>query len=629
MIGFLRRQVTEIRAQGPRDFVDVEHPVYRRLPVRPDEIRILKLQPGRSVSSPIEVYLSVARLGDQSVPYDALSYRWGDSNDKVTIRVNGESLEVTRSLATALRHLRQLNREVTLWADSICINQGNDSEKNLQVALMGDIYRTADCVRIWLGTGSNYTEEAMQLVNDCNVFPDGSVVVQRIVSDERGATGLAELLRRPYWNRMWMFQEILLAKLAHVHCDTFDAPFDAFVYMDVLSSRAHLWPDRRTSPRWIFDLRRAFFNIAQFTIAPAELGNLEDVLLATRVLQASDPRDKLFALMGTCDMASYLTIDYQTPFRDVYVEFTKNHSRLTGKLSLVLTAGWRNPESEDGAGQLPSWTPDYRSPRPESDIYAGFAAAGIFDASKGRHFADESPEEYLPVGALRTRGFILDTIESAVPLLGGDDGRSQVLGAFDLQRPRRQDDPSGKSQLQALCETIIFDADGVKENDGEEARAHKKDRKRKHLLGFMHDLALRHGRFSAKGAGIPFSWDTFLGYPRTGDLESTVRCYEQLGGSEPGALDEYRAMFVKEYNANAGKISSAFATRGNIFGRSNCTIRPGDVVAVLHGSDLPVVLRRDGPCYKFIGGAYVGGIMYGEVMDDVAIASRAESILLI
>ncbi|KAK1964102.1 ankyrin and HET domain-containing protein [Colletotrichum sublineola] len=629
MFTILERQVTEIRAQGPEDIVDPEHPVYKKLPVEPQEIRILKLQPGHSVLSPIEVSLSVVRLGDASVCYDALSYRWGESNDKVMIRVNGEYLKVTRSLATALRHLRRPDQEVTLWADSICINQGNDTEKNLQVALMGKVYRTASCVRIWLGTGSDDTEQAMQLVNDCKGFPDRSTVVARVVGDERGAIGLAELLRRPYWNRMWMFQEILLAKLAYVHCGTFEAPFNTLVYMDVVSSKAHLWPDRRTSPRWIFDLRRAFFNIAQFTIAPVELGNLEYVLQATRVLQASDPRDKLYALMGTCGMASYVTIDYRSPFRDVYVEFTKNHSRLTGKLSLVLTAGWRNPESGDGDGELPSWTPDYRSSRPESDIYAGYAAARVFDASKGLCFVDESPEHDLSVRILKTRGFILDTIESVAPLLGGEDGRSQVLRAFDPQRPRPKSDSFGRTQLQAFCETILFDADGVKKDDGEDVRAQKRDRQHKHLLGFMHDLAMQHGHHSASGVGTPFSWNAFLGSSRKGDIESSVRYYEQLRDSAPRALDEYRTIFVREYNANAGKISSVFVTRGGRFGRSNYTIRPGDAVAVLHGANLPVILRKAGPCYKFIGGAYVSGIMYGEVMDDLGIDSLSESVLLI
>ncbi|KZL70892.1 Ankyrin and HET domain-containing protein [Colletotrichum tofieldiae] len=626
MIPFLKRQVTGIRIQGPAEVVDPRHRVYGPLPVGLGEIRVLKLQPGRSVSSPVEVSLCIAKLGDPSTHYDALSYRWGDSNDKETIRVNRKALKVTRSLATALRYLRRPDQEVILWADSVCIDQGNDAERNMQVALMGDIYRMADCVRIWLGEGGDDTAQAMQLVNDCNGFPDMDVMVEQVVGDERGAIGLAELLRRPYWDRMWVFQEILLSKLGYVHCGTYNAPFDTFVYMDIVSSKPQLWPDRRTSPAWIFDLRRAFFNISQFTITPGELDNLDYILMVTRVLQASDPRDKLFALMGTCDMASYLTIDYRKTFRDIYIEFTKKHSQLTGRLSLVLTAGWRNPQNKDDE-KLPSWTPDYRGSPPESDIYAGSAMAGVFDASNGRCFSDEYLESDLSLGALRTQGFIIDTIESMAPLLRGDDGRSQVLWTFGFQR--YEDDPSGKPKFQALYETISFDLDGVREADDEEGRAHKKDRQRKHLLGFIHDADVQYCNSSTDKMDNSINWESFLGRSETKDLDSIVRTYEQLKSSDPGTLAEYRNMFIKKYNANAGKISSVFVTRENRCGRSNYTIQPGDVIAVLFGSDLPVVLRGDGPCYKFIGGAYVSGMMYGEMKDNFSIGLRAESIILI
>ncbi|KAK6218473.1 Ankyrin and HET domain-containing protein [Colletotrichum tabaci] len=522
------------------------------------------------------------------------------------IIVNRQTLKVTRSLATALRYLRSQDQGVILWADSICIDQSNAAEKNVQVALMGDIYRTAECVRIWLGEDDQDTAQAMQLVNDCNGFRDTNAVVKRVVGDERGAIGLAGLLRRPYWNRMWMFQEILLSKIGHVHCGTSSAPFGTFVQMDLVSSQPQLWPARRTSPAWIHDLRKAFFNIAQFTIAPRELQNLEHILAVTRVLQASEPADKLFALMGTCDMASYLTVDYDKTFQDIYVGFTRNYSKSTGKLSLTLTAGWRNPVCKEDDGQLPSWTPDYRGSRPESDIYAGFATAGVFNASKGCCFENDVFNPELPEGVLVTQGYILDTIQSVTPLLGGDDGRRQILETFDIRRPN--DNPSGRSRLQALCETLIFDADGVKDDDCEETRARKRDRQLKHLLGFMYDVDVQGDNSNTEQINSPINWDSVLGRSGTG-LRHALRSYKQLQHSDPATLAGYRNMFVGEYDANAGKISSVFVTRDNRFGRSNYTIRPGDVVAVLYGSDLPVILRKSGSCYKFLGGAYVSGMI--------------------
>ena len=47
---------------------------------------------------------------------------------------------------------------MVVWADGICINQGDVHEKEAQVQLMGDIYSKAEKTIVWLGEeadGSN------------------------------------------------------------------------------------------------------------------------------------------------------------------------------------------------------------------------------------------------------------------------------------------------------------------------------------------------------------------------------------------------------------------------------------------------------------------------------------------
>jgi hypothetical protein len=53
-----------------------------------------------------------------------------------------------------------------LWADAICINQSDINERNTQVKLMGEIYRTATRVHVWLGLDSpkGHVEEAFLFV---------------------------------------------------------------------------------------------------------------------------------------------------------------------------------------------------------------------------------------------------------------------------------------------------------------------------------------------------------------------------------------------------------------------------------------------------------------------------------
>ncbi|KAL6903965.1 heterokaryon incompatibility domain-containing protein [Trichoderma evansii] len=115
-----------------------------------DHIRILSLAPSADLSDPIHVELSVANLADEPT-FVALSYVWGSSVEKLPIICNGEQFHVTQNLDSALRHLRDGEKERILWIDAICIDQNNTSERGHQVNLMKDIYRMASAVVIWLG----------------------------------------------------------------------------------------------------------------------------------------------------------------------------------------------------------------------------------------------------------------------------------------------------------------------------------------------------------------------------------------------------------------------------------------------------------------------------------------------
>lgn len=66
---------------------------------------------------------------------------------------NHKKFMITNSLGRALETLVPWSRGIYLWADGICINQGNIAERNHQVTLMGDIYGRASKVLAHLGDG--------------------------------------------------------------------------------------------------------------------------------------------------------------------------------------------------------------------------------------------------------------------------------------------------------------------------------------------------------------------------------------------------------------------------------------------------------------------------------------------
>lgn len=121
------------------------------------EIRLVTLE-GIDKGGEVICRLDTVRLSD-ALEYRALSYCWGDASNPSTILCNGHRLAVTPNLVSALRCLfskgKAGNLSLTFWIDSICINQTNDEEKRVQVMLMGDIYRQALQVLVWLGPASD------------------------------------------------------------------------------------------------------------------------------------------------------------------------------------------------------------------------------------------------------------------------------------------------------------------------------------------------------------------------------------------------------------------------------------------------------------------------------------------
>jgi hypothetical protein len=114
------------------------------------QIRLLQIT---STKPEIVCRLEVVSLEDEPA-YSALSYVWGDPAITRTVLVNGERVNVTTNLASALehapKHLEGSNVAPRLWADALCINQDDPNEKNHQVPFMKDIYSQAEIVICWL-----------------------------------------------------------------------------------------------------------------------------------------------------------------------------------------------------------------------------------------------------------------------------------------------------------------------------------------------------------------------------------------------------------------------------------------------------------------------------------------------
>ena len=160
--------------------------------------------------------------------YEAVSYYWGSSEPDTDINVYtvGEgspdiltnyTFKIRSNLYSGLRRLRFLEKPRYLWIDAICINQSDNNERNLQVSLMDKVYTEASSVCVWLGEAKDDSQLALNFISRVVNLDD----FDRLVADRRTPhewAALSKLMKRAWFSRRWVVQEIALAKSATLYC---------------------------------------------------------------------------------------------------------------------------------------------------------------------------------------------------------------------------------------------------------------------------------------------------------------------------------------------------------------------------------------------------------------------------
>ena len=117
-----------------------------------------------------------------------------------------------------------------MWIDAICINQKNVSERTQQVGIMKEIYKKAMHIVIWLGKETAEDADAFSLLSRFEkLFKEKGMVdvgyaenalyglgLPRLDSPEW--TALVRLFQRPWFQRIWVLQEAVMARTMTVVC---------------------------------------------------------------------------------------------------------------------------------------------------------------------------------------------------------------------------------------------------------------------------------------------------------------------------------------------------------------------------------------------------------------------------
>lgn len=352
----------------PRELLRITQPLFG------DEIRVLDLNRGTR-TMPLTGSLRKVRLSNTD-GYEPLSYTWEDYDTvqhpedntkdyfhtKLCLLDTGICLDLTSNCAKALRSVRKPTTDRTIWVDSICVNQDDPEERSRQVDMMKDIYARAFTVLVYLGGESTDDEGSSTIAMSLLAQPDRlqkSHLLQRFET-----RSLKRLFERPYFQRMWIVQEVALAQTIEFHCGPATAYVSKFAgkpLKAILGSRV--------TPPW---LRHSKQTDGYIPGSHTQAGLLLTLVLDTALCTCKDDRDRIFALLSLVDPGrtdrlipekrrspqERLKADYNLSTAQVFTgtaAYLVKNGLLWGVLMLARHRALNNCPG------LPSWVPDWKS----------------------------------------------------------------------------------------------------------------------------------------------------------------------------------------------------------------------------------------------------------------------------
>ena len=598
---------------------------HQYLPLGRRHIRLLKASRHyNSLPAELRCEYLLAPLDDLPVTYTAISYVWGNPTAVSQIICNdGGYLGLTASATDILNAIVDARAPGYFWIDQLCINQEDKREKADQVRMMGKIFTSANNVIAWLGAptpdSKMATDFVITLFNAIKKLASrGIVITARSLCQETGCEhpsskwlALRNFLKRPWFERLWIVQEVIMASGEMILlCGNSSIAWDTLAKVVATIETNGL-------SRLILQS----INEGADPIAPAGLLNtacvhamknmrkmqqpldLQFALIYCLRFKATDPRDKIFALLGVATDAGnpVLHPNYEAPVREVFTQSSRYMMIANKSLRILHIAGigWSRQITD-----LPSWVPDWSAPQrvtifgDMADNAAYRASASLPSRVKIRPGPDTIILEAIFVDAMRvclpqpdvTLSWRLTDADSEEYRHAMVSWVDQLRAAVDASTHYAQNDYDKEDVLwRALLANTI--------RPGLCAREEYRQ--------FFESWLLIHRQPAANGSN-------------DGKINKSI-------------WDE--AWMFNAAFSDAMDTRVIFTTKRGLIGIGPPYIQAGDLLCIIIGAQTPFLVRKRmspisekaAPVYELVGDCYVHGLMNGEGLG----MGKAEDIILV
>lgn len=650
--------------------------------------RLLELWPGEG-ANPFFCTLQSVDIENSHVPFEALSYVWGrEKSDNVLLctddqgNIHGQ-LELTRNLEQALRALRQPHQRRILWIDAICIRQDDNAERSRQVSYMRSVYKNATRVIIWLGekdaTVRRAFEAAQKLAMAAAVLQATTpqdpqspqeaqiarlhregLVINAMKEHPEDSDALDALLTKEYFERVWCIQEVAVAKECIAKCEDLEIDFDMLLaVVPFLLMYRGLTPIVSGLNMWqaMANMKGQEHDQTNPLTPTGSLGPMLAVLMAVRNFKATNPSDRIYALLGCTDeglepilgsvntfqgnkRSSTLALmqrgliwlakkaegqrrpdgkflrhwalrpDYDKSVRDVYRDFTRYCIRRSPRI-LDALSHVQHHSDPTGQDEFPTWVPKFYESRNASSFALEMYLAGVPPTGHYRYFAhlQDNPLVQRSIkepNILQADGFRVDVVAAISETITQGAGGTilpqtiwnQLFTMPIFPRPFFQYEFGAEALDVAFFMTLLAGGVANALSVGLEG------------VPTTRSEAVEH--FTRQAKCDVCQW-----------LESEpgfdLQAYSDLIRDSQGATRaQGRSRFEKccvMYSLNR----RLYRTRSGMLGLGPLVTRPGDVVVVLFGGKYPFLLRQLALEWLFLGETYVRNnhIMLGEAVTEV------------